>query len=130
MSEVEQFMGITGCDAETAKEHLEAANGNLELAMSSFFEIQAAAGGEQHDMDQEEDQAMSSANTMSNEPAVDSSYTGPRTLDGKPAPAMAASSSAAPSASSKSYVLILWQVGKAMVNAIAAGKRRRLVYPV
>lgn len=91
MSEIEQFMGITGCDAQTAKGHLEAANGNLELAMSSFFEIQAAAGGPSEAEAQVGGEMDTAGTQEASEPAIDQSYTGPRTLDGRPAPAMASS---------------------------------------
>lgn len=106
MSDVEQFMGITGCDAETAKEHLEAANGNLEMAMSSFFEIQAASGAPIAPTEAEggnESVAAQGDMPEANEPTADQSYTGPRTLDGRPAPAMPSSASA--SSSSKPQVL-------------------------
>ena len=113
MSDVEQFMGITGCDAETAKEHLEAANGNLEMAMSSFFEIQAATGAPIASTEAGDDSVAAQGDMQAaSETAADQSYTGPRTLDGRPAPAMPSSTSA--SSSSKPQVLhhrMLWQPG-------------------
>jgi len=72
---IQQFAAITGASADRARFFLEASNGDLETAMSSFYESEPSAAGEA-----EEGGAAPSASA----PSVPEDYTGPRTLSGQP----------------------------------------------
>lgn len=75
---IQQFAAITGASADRARFFLEASGGDLETAMSSFYESEpqseAGAGAEQGVV----------AETSPAAPSVPDSYTGPRTLSGQP----------------------------------------------
>ncbi|KAL2677256.1 hypothetical protein Neosp_011024 [[Neocosmospora] mangrovei] len=70
-SQIVDFVGLTGGSTEEAKQYLEAHNWDIAEASNAWFR------------DAEDD---------ANDPVPDN-YTGPRTLDGRPAPAAASSSS-------------------------------------
>ncbi|SPO23793.1 related to SHP1 - potential regulatory subunit for Glc7p [Ustilago trichophora] len=76
---IQQFAAITGASADRARFFLEAANGDLETAMSSFYESEAGAGAEVE------------AEAESTAPSVPDNYTGPRTLSGQPVQSSASS---------------------------------------
>ena len=86
---IQQFAAITGASADRARFFLEAANGDLETAMSSFYESEAGAGAEVE---------AESAAPQQSAPSVPDNYTGPRTLSGQPVQSSAPSGfGAAPS---------------------------------
>ncbi|KAI1505831.1 hypothetical protein F5X99DRAFT_218534 [Biscogniauxia marginata] len=72
-SSTSEFMAMTGANPEQATRYLSASNWELEPAVQSFFS------------DVDEDEAAGQAATSSSEVAPPE-YTGPRTLDGRPAP--------------------------------------------
>ncbi|TKY89257.1 hypothetical protein EX895_001788 [Sporisorium graminicola] len=93
---IQQFASITGASTERARFFLEAAGGDLQTAMSSFYESepsQSEAGAEA-----ETDAA---GTNESSTPAVSDTYTGPRTLSGQPVDPSAVSGFGASSASSR-----------------------------
>ncbi|KAM7204664.1 hypothetical protein V8F20_003448 [Naviculisporaceae sp. PSN 640] len=79
---VSAFVDMTMASADKATEYLTASNWDLENAVTSYF------------ADQDEDNEPSSS-TSAAQPAAEPEYTGPRTLDGRPAPEFAASRSSA-----------------------------------
>lgn len=85
---------------ESPQQFLGAANGDVQQALSTFFEVQA---GEQDEEEQEGGGAAAMPGTFASaapEPQVESNYTGPRTLDGKPVAGGASWPSASASSSS------------------------------
>lgn len=86
---VSAFCSVTGVSPEEAIENLSAANWDNNLALATYFQNQES--------DHEQEQGGSSAAGAAAPTTVDPGYTGPRTLDGRPAPASSgyASSSAA-----------------------------------
>lgn len=99
---IQQFASITGASPERAQFFLEAANGDLETAMASFYESGAGAGAEV------EAEGESAAPVPSTASSLPDNYTGPRTLSGQPVQSStssgfgSASSSSQPSRSSAS----------------------------
>lgn len=83
---VNEFCGLTGAPEELATQYLQANGWNLSAATSSFFQ------------DDDEQRAETTAQPGTGAAPADESYTGPRTLDGRPAP-QSASSSRRPAAS-------------------------------
>ncbi|KXJ93570.1 hypothetical protein Micbo1qcDRAFT_161576 [Microdochium bolleyi] len=83
--DISQLAGVTGLPADQCRTALEATSGDLDAAVNLLLGAET------------EDAAPAAAS--SSQPAVDPSYTGPRTLDGRPAPE--ASSSASRSAGKK-----------------------------
>ncbi|PWN53222.1 SEP-domain-containing protein [Violaceomyces palustris] len=83
---IEQFLSITGASRERAIFFLEASGGDLEEAMSQFFE--AGQGQELADDHDDQDMVSATANTNNSsslhQPVPPSDYTGPRTLSGQP----------------------------------------------
>ncbi|GAC97461.1 hypothetical protein PHSY_005047 [Pseudozyma hubeiensis SY62] len=75
---IQQFAAITGASAEKARFFLEASGGDLQTAMSSFYESEAGAEPE-------------GATEADSAPSVPDNYTGPRTLSGQPVDASAVS---------------------------------------
>lgn len=73
---VQQFCELTSASAARAQEYLTSSEWNLSAAVGSFF------------ADDEEDVAEPAAGSSSQQPAASApdDYTGPRTLDGRPAP--------------------------------------------
>lgn len=90
---IQQFAAITGASADRARFFLEAAGGDLQTAMSSFYESEPSHA-------QAEAEAQSDAPPAS-APSVPDSYTGPRTLSGEPVQAPSPSGFGATSASSQ-----------------------------
>ncbi|CAN8095875.1 unnamed protein product [Discula destructiva] len=84
---VQQFCELTSASASRAQEYLTASDWNLGAAVGSFF------------ADDEEDAAEPAAGSSSQQPTTPASqgYTGPRTLDGRPAPQSAFQSSSSSS---------------------------------
>ncbi|ROV93584.1 hypothetical protein VMCG_08074 [Cytospora schulzeri] len=80
---VMQFCELTGASASRATEYLEASQWNLSAAVGSYFA--------------DDEEAPASAAGSSSQAVPEPEYTGPRTLDGRPAP-----QSAFPSSSSSS----------------------------
>lgn len=78
---IQQFAAITGASTDRARFFLEAANGDLETALSSFYESEPAQAEAE-----EENTAQSTAT-----PSVPDDYTGPRTLSGQPVESSASS---------------------------------------
>ncbi|CBQ73286.1 related to SHP1-potential regulatory subunit for Glc7p [Sporisorium reilianum SRZ2] len=76
---IQQFASITGASTERARFFLEAAGGDLQTAMSSFYESEPA----QSDAGAEAEAEAASTNASA-APAVPDNYTGPRTLSGQP----------------------------------------------
>lgn len=73
---IQQFAAITGASADRARFFLEASGGDLQTAMSSFYESepsQSEAGAGVEDTAE-----------ASSSPSVEQNYTGPRTLSGQP----------------------------------------------
>ncbi|KAJ2905313.1 putative SEP domain-containing protein [Zalerion maritima] len=70
---IQQFSELTGCNASQASEVLEGHQWNLESAITDYFQ------------NQEEDRA-TGAGPSAAAPQAEPEYTGPRTLDGRPAP--------------------------------------------
>ncbi|KAJ1597365.1 hypothetical protein NDA14_005790 [Ustilago hordei] len=91
---IQQFAAITGASADRARFFLEAAGGDLETAMSSFYESEPS----QSAVDEEAEGAAPSEPA----PSVPADYTGPRTLSGQPVESSAASGFGATSSSSQS----------------------------
>lgn len=79
---------MTNASTEQATQYLSAHNWDLELATNAYFQDADEAEAEQ-------------SNQAAAEPAVDPNYTGPRTLDGRPAPQAASSSRADQKAASQ-----------------------------
>ncbi|KAG5932856.1 hypothetical protein E4U53_001168 [Claviceps sorghi] len=78
---VQQFVGMCNTSPEQATQYLDANEWDLLAACDSFF--------------QDDDEAKMEGQTNSSRPDPEPEYTGPRTLDGRPAPQAAASSSRA-----------------------------------
>nr|CDI53728.1 related to SHP1-potential regulatory subunit for Glc7p [Melanopsichium pennsylvanicum 4] len=83
---IQQFAAITGTSADRARFFLEAANGDLETAMSSFYESEAGTAADI-------EAGQESAAPASSAPSVPDNYTGPRTLSGQPVKSSAGFSS-------------------------------------
>lgn len=83
---IQQFAAITGASADRARFFLEAANGDLETAMESFYESEAGVGEEV-----EAEAEAESAAQPALAPSVPDNYTGPRTLSGQPVQSSASS---------------------------------------
>lgn len=86
---IQQFASITGAPTDRARFFLEAAGGDLQTAMSSFYESEGGAEGAE----------------SAPAPSAPDNYTGPRTLSGQPVDPSAVSSfgtSSAPSQPSRS----------------------------
>ncbi|SOV03886.1 related to SHP1 - potential regulatory subunit for Glc7p [Ustilago sp. UG-2017a] len=90
---IQQFAAITGASADRARFFLEAAGGDLETAMSSFYESEPS----QSAVDEEAEGAAPSEPA----PSMPADYTGPRTLSGQPVESSAASGFGATSSSSQ-----------------------------
>lgn len=90
---IQQFAAITGASADRARFFLESAGGDLETAMSSFYE----SGAPQSDAAGEAECATPSEAV----PSVPDNYTGPRTLSGQPVDSSASSGFGATSSSSQ-----------------------------
>ncbi|UZJ55949.1 hypothetical protein CBS101457_005269 [Exobasidium rhododendri] len=83
--QIAQFVSITGVDSERAKFFVESANGDVETALSTYYESEGNEGGEGGESDDEEMEGNSqtpAAATPKDE------YSGPRTLSGEPAPSL------------------------------------------
>ncbi|KAK3984405.1 hypothetical protein QBC44DRAFT_301356 [Cladorrhinum sp. PSN332] len=78
---ISNFCELTGASADQATEYLTATNWDVNAAAVAFF----------GDLEERDDDPASQAAAA----AADAAYTGPRTLDGRPAPQHAASSSSA-----------------------------------
>lgn len=89
---IQQFAAITGASADRARFFLDAASGDLETAMSSFYESEAGPGA---DAEAEDAQEASSARSVPDD------YTGPRTLSGQPVDPSAVAGFGASSATSQ-----------------------------
>ncbi|KAJ1329912.1 UBX domain-containing protein 1 [Microdochium nivale] len=76
---ISQLAGVTGLPADQCRTALEATNGNLDDAVNLLL-------GTDHEDD-------TAAAASSSQPDIDPNYTGPRTLDGRPAPEASSSSS-------------------------------------
>ncbi|KAL1890059.1 protein phosphatase regulator [Sporothrix stenoceras] len=85
---ISSFCGITGVSSTEANDFLDAADWDADAALAEFYQSQ----------EDEADPAATAASSSAN-PTVDPSYTGPRTLDGRPAPQSQSSSRAAASSS-------------------------------
>ncbi|CAK7206975.1 protein phosphatase regulator [Sporothrix eucalyptigena] len=85
---ISSFCGITGVSSSEATGFLEAADWDADAALAEYYQSQEDAAG-----------GAGEAESSSSATAVDPSYTGPRTLDGRPAPQSASSSSASASRS-------------------------------
>ncbi|EST05184.1 SEP domain protein [Kalmanozyma brasiliensis GHG001] len=86
---IEQFVSITGASTDRARFFLDAAGGDLETAMSSFYESEAGAAA---------DEGFSETAPAQ---SVPDNYTGPRTLSGQPVDPSTVSDFGAASASSQ-----------------------------
>ncbi|KAK4187003.1 UBX domain-containing protein 1 [Podospora australis] len=82
---ISNFCELTGASAQTASEYLTAAHWDADQAVTAFF------------ADQDEGDADVTAPSASAAPTVEPAYTGPRTLDGRPAPQYAGASSSSAS---------------------------------
>lgn len=82
---ISNFCELTGASAQTATEYFTAAGWDMDRAITAFF-----ADQEEGDAD-----AVAAAPSASTGPTVEPAYTGPRTLDGRPAPQYATASSSA-----------------------------------
>ncbi|KAG8156288.1 hypothetical protein KVR01_013823 [Diaporthe batatas] len=96
---VMQFCELTGSSADRAAQYLEASSWNISAAVSSYF------------ADDEDESAPSSSRPS--QPAPEPAYSGPRTLDGRPAPqsALASSSSASKKPAKKKGLATLSSLG-------------------
>ncbi|KAK7704359.1 protein phosphatase regulator [Diaporthe eres] len=96
---VMQFCELTGASADRATEYLEASSWNISAAVGSFFA-------------DDEDEAAGGAGSSS-QPAPEPAYSGPRTLDGRPAPqsALPSSSSASKKPAKKKGLATLSSLG-------------------
>ncbi|PWN93927.1 SEP-domain-containing protein [Acaromyces ingoldii] len=81
--EISQFVSITGADPEKARFYVESAQGNVETAVSTFFESEA---GTTATPSHAEDDADGLAGEF--EAAISEATSGPRTLSGAPAPGL------------------------------------------
>ncbi|KAH9905041.1 SEP-domain-containing protein [Xylariomycetidae sp. FL2044] len=97
-----ELMGMTGASPEKATQYLSASNWDLAAATEAFF------------ADEEEDDVPPVASSSSNAPAP-ADYTGPRTLDGRPAP------QAIPTFSSSSKKAAPKKKGLATLSSIGGG---------
>ncbi|KAK4174358.1 hypothetical protein QBC36DRAFT_218665 [Triangularia setosa] len=79
---ISNFCDLTGASAEQATEYLTATNWDVNTAVAAFY----------GDLDENE-QGPSSSTAAAAATTADSEYTGPRTLDGRPAPEYAGASS-------------------------------------
>ncbi|KAB5575425.1 hypothetical protein GE09DRAFT_592759 [Coniochaeta sp. 2T2.1] len=87
---ISSFCELTTASEAQATEYLSAANWNLESAVTAFF------------ADREDTAAgFDAAGSASPPPAAEPEYTGPRTLDGRPAPQYASGASSSKAASKK-----------------------------
>ncbi|CAK7212391.1 protein phosphatase regulator [Sporothrix curviconia] len=84
---ISSFCGITGVSSSEATSLLDAADWDADAALAEYYQSQ------------EEAAAGNTPGGLSAAPAVDPSYTGPRTLDGRPAPQSTAGAGASSSSS-------------------------------
>ncbi|KKY32664.1 putative sep domain-containing protein [Diaporthe ampelina] len=99
---VMQFCELTGASADRATEYLEASSWNISAAVGSFFA-------------DDEDEATGGAG-RSSQPVPEPAYSGPRTLDGRPAP-----QSALPSSSSSASKKPAKKKGLATLSSLGGG---------
>ncbi|KAN0065743.1 protein phosphatase regulator [Thecaphora frezii] len=79
---IQQFVAITGATPERASFFLESARGDLETAMSSYYESEASQPAVAKDDDGDDVGAAPAASVAA--ASVPDNYTGPRTLSGQP----------------------------------------------
>ena len=79
---ISNFVAITGATAAEAQDQLDAADWDINTAVAEFLQSREDA-----------DDESAAAAAASSTPAEDPEYTGPRTLDGRPAPESQASAS-------------------------------------
>jgi len=80
---ISQLAAVTGLPADQCRSALEATNGDLDAAVNLLLAA---------DSEDTAPPAASSSSSQTTVPAVPADYTGPRTLDGRPAPEAASSS--------------------------------------
>ncbi|EPE08497.1 sep domain-containing protein [Ophiostoma piceae UAMH 11346] len=84
---ISNFVAITGASTSEAQEQLDAADWDINTAVAEFLQSREDAA----------DETAAAAAASSSTPAADPGYTGPRTLDGRPAPQSQASASSSSS---------------------------------
>lgn len=94
-----QFCELTGAGADSAAEYLEASSWNISTAVGSYFA--------------DDDESATAGPSQPSQPAPEPAYSGPRTLDGRPAPqsALASSSSASKKPAKKKGLATLSSLG-------------------
>ncbi|KAH8890180.1 SEP-domain-containing protein [Thozetella sp. PMI_491] len=98
---ISQFCEITGTSTDQATEYLGAYNWDLDSAATAFLA----------DQDEIAEPTLSSSDTAPADADADADYTGPRTLDGRPAPQYASSASAGKKPAKRTGLATLGSLG-------------------
>lgn len=94
---ISAFIELTGADTDEAREYLERTNNSVRNAVAAYYADQDEEIAEERDGEREYGESNTASASNAETP-----YTGPRTLDGRPAPQYAsASSSSAPKKAAK-----------------------------